>query len=314
MVAFAIHAKNRGRFPLKHRIQSRQFNAFHIDAHYAAARQKYLKDFAVMNRDFCVLISVDDKNHIPVGEPDVPIATIYRSKKAVTHANIPNVAADHDTASKCKFSPSVAMVIDIPDDISGDFYNGQVTVTLKDTLFEPSNPMRHIAEIRKTLGETGNLGKPIRLIFSDGGPDHRVTYPSVKLSLISMFLLDNCDYVLAMRTAPHQSYRNWVERIMSILNLALQTIAIERQKMCDEMEHIMKSLNTMASIRKAAEKNVSFQTALTDSLESVKNSLNTLFARLSLKEKHFRIGNPASNTLMDELWEALQNLDDTGTL
>lgn len=90
--------------------------------------------------------------------------------------------------------------------------------------------MRHNAEIRKILGETGNLGKPIRLIYSDGGPDHRVTYPSVKLSLIAMFFLDNCDYVLAMRNAPHQSYRNWVERIMSTLNLSLQAIAIERQK------------------------------------------------------------------------------------
>lgn len=196
--ALASASQYTGRFPLKHRIQSRQFNAFHIDAHYAAALQKYLKEFAVLNRDFYVLLSVDDKNHIPVGEPGVLIATIYRSKKAVTHVNIPNIAADHDTASKCKFSPSVAIVIEVPEDVSGDVYNGQVTVTLKDTIFQPSNPMRHNAEIRKFLGKTGNLGKPIRLIYSEGGPDHRVTYPSVKLSLIAMFLLDNCDYVLAM--------------------------------------------------------------------------------------------------------------------
>lgn len=156
------------------------------------------------------------------------------------------------------------------------------------------------------------MGKPIRLIYSDGGPDYRVTYPSVKLSLIAMFLLDNCDYVLAMRTAPHQSYRNWVERIMSSLNLALQTIAIERRKMSDQMEHIIKSLNTMVSIRKAADKNDSFKTALTDSLEPVKSSLNSLFERLSLKQKNFMIGSPASDNLMEELWQALRDLDDTG--
>lgn len=156
------------------------------------------------------------------------------------------------------------------------------------------------------------MGKPIRLIYSDGGPDYRVTYPSVKLSLIAMFLLDNCDYVLAMRTAPHQSYRNWVERIMSTLNLALQTIAIERRKMSDQMEHIIKSLNTMVSIRKAADKNDSFKTALTDSLEPVKSSLNSLFERLSLKQKNFMIGSPASENLMEELWQALRDLDDTG--
>lgn len=127
-----------------------------------------------------------------------------------------------------------------------------------------------------------------------------------------MFLLDNCDYVLAMRTAPHQSYRNWVERIMSTLNLALQTIAIERRKMSDQMEHIIKSLNTMVSIRKAADKNDSFKTALTDSLEPVKSSLNSLFERLSLKQKNFMIGSPASDNLMEELWQALRDLDDTG--
>lgn len=127
-----------------------------------------------------------------------------------------------------------------------------------------------------------------------------------------MFLLDNCDYVLAMRTAPHQSYRNWVERIMSSLNLALQTIAIERRKMSDQMEHIIKSLNTMVSIRKAADKNDSFKTALTDSLEPVKSSLNSLFERLSLKQKNFMIGSPASDNLMEELWQALRDLDDTG--
>lgn len=143
--ALASASQYTGRYSLKHRIQSRQFNAFHIDAHYAAALQKYLKEFAVLHRDLCVLLSVDDKNHIPVGEPGVSIATIYRSKKAGTHVNIPNIAADH----KCKFSPSVAIVIEVPEDVSGDFYNGQVTVTLKDTIFQPSNPMRHIAEIRK---------------------------------------------------------------------------------------------------------------------------------------------------------------------
>ena len=34
------------------------------------------------------------------------------------------------------------------------------------------------------------------------------------------------DYLHAVRTAPHQSYQNWVERIMSILNLTLKTVAI----------------------------------------------------------------------------------------
>lgn len=99
---------------------------------------------------------------------------------------------------------------------------------------------------------------------------------------------------------------------MSSLNLALQTIAIERRKMSDQMEHIIKSLNTMVSIRKAADKNDSFKTALTDSLEPVKSSLNSLFERLSLKQKNFMIGSPASDNLIEEMWQARRDLDDTG--
>lgn len=38
--ALASASQYTGRYSLKHRIQSRQFNAFHIDAHYAAALQK----------------------------------------------------------------------------------------------------------------------------------------------------------------------------------------------------------------------------------------------------------------------------------
>ena len=49
----------------------------------------------------------------------------------------------------------------------------------------------------KRLGLTGNLGKPIWVVHSDGDPDHWVKYPSVKFGLIAMFLLDDCDWLSA---------------------------------------------------------------------------------------------------------------------
>ena len=304
-----------GKFPLKFRVQSRQFNAFNIDAHYASALQKYVKEFSVKYKDNCVLLSVDDKNHIPVGEPGTPIATVYRSKKSVAHAKIPHVAADHDTSSKCKITPSVIFQIDVPETNSGDFiYNGQVSVTLKDTIFQPSNPMRHIAEIRKFLGLVGKIGRPIRIVFSDGGPDHRLTYPSVKLSLMALFLIDDCDYVLAVRTAPHQSYRNWVERIMSILNLGLQTVAIERQVMPPEHENKMKKVNTMSAIRNSAEKDPEFKDALLSSMQPVLQTISDIFARLDLKGNKFMTGTPATTALMEELWDTIHDLDPTGMI
>ena len=47
-------------------------------------------------------------------------------------------AADHDF-TKLSLTPSVNFFISISDDISGSFYNGQVFVSYKDTIFEPSS-------------------------------------------------------------------------------------------------------------------------------------------------------------------------------
>ena len=93
------------------------------------------------------------------------------------------------------------------------------------------------------------------------------------------------DYLHAVRTAPHQSYRNWVERIMSILNLTLKTVAICRSTMSADMEtHSETILSTMAAIiRKTAQGNDSFKDELMASLADVKQMLNDLFSRLTLK-------------------------------
>ena len=64
----------------------------------------------------------------------------------------------------------------------------------------------------------------------DGGPDHRLTYASVQQSLLALFIQLNLDFLCAVRTPPHNSWKNPAERIMSILNLALQGVGIARAK------------------------------------------------------------------------------------
>ena len=63
-------------------------------------------------------------------------------------------------------------------------------------------------------------------LYTEGGPDHRLTYLSVQLSLISLFLKLDLDLLCACRTAPFHSWRNPVERTMSILNLGFQSIGL----------------------------------------------------------------------------------------
>lgn len=65
--------------------------------------------------------------------------------------------------------------------------------------------------------------KPIMFMYTDGGPDHRSTYLAIQLSLISLFLKFDLDFLC---TAPFHSWSNPVERIMSILNLRFQLIGL----------------------------------------------------------------------------------------
>lgn len=55
---------------------------------------------------------------------------------------------------------------------------------LKDGALEPSSPTRHMAELLPIIQEKSR-SNPVLFIYSDGGPDHRLTYVSVQLSLIS---------------------------------------------------------------------------------------------------------------------------------
>jgi len=73
-------------------------------------------------------------------------------------------------------------------------------------------------------------------MYSDGGPDHRLTYNSVKLALISLFIELDLDMLIALRTAPSNSWANPVERIMSIVNIGLQGVGVMRTKVGDEFE------------------------------------------------------------------------------
>ena len=107
-------------------------------------------------------------------------------------------------------------------------------VGLKDAAIEPSSAMRHCAELGNVLSR--DPGKSVLLIYSDGGPDHRVTYGPVQLGLISLFCKLDLDYLCAASTAPSHSWRNPVERIMSTLNLGLQSVHLMREEMDSEFE------------------------------------------------------------------------------
>ena len=102
---------------------------------------------------------------------------------------------DHDF-TRFSIIPSVVFHLSIPDSFEGSWYTGKVLVGLKDAVFQASSPLRHAAELHSLLC-TRIGSKSILCIYSDGGPDHRLTYVSVQLSLIALFLNLDLDFLIA---------------------------------------------------------------------------------------------------------------------
>ena len=102
----------------------------------------------------------------------------------------------------------------------------------KDQIFEKSTPIQHMrelcTEIRKKHSKDGiKYSEQILLLFTDGGGYDNVLKISVQISLICLFLQLDLDYLIAMHTCPTQSWVNPAERVMCILNYALQHCALE---------------------------------------------------------------------------------------
>ena len=154
----------------------------------------------------------------------------------------------------------------------------------KEGAFEPSSPLRHSAELASAIATQAET-KPVLFIYSDGGPDHRVNYVSVKVALIALYKKLDLDYLCAVRTAPYHSYKYPVERIMSIVNIGLQAIALARRTMAPEMEAEAEKCNSMKALRAVAERDRAFRDAALDSIAPVKLVLIDIARRLELKEK-----------------------------
>jgi hypothetical protein len=92
------------------------------------------------------------------------------------------------------------------------------------------------------------------MVFTVGGPDHDISFLNVMISWLAYFIIGGCDSLVVGRIAPTHSWTNPVERLMSVLNLALSNCALSRYLMGDEFEKEMKKCNSMTSVRKLAKK------------------------------------------------------------
>ena len=286
-----------GRLNIKYMVQACQLRVDHPDFHYASALFRYEKEMAVKYREYSNLIFLDDKHRCKVREPNHPVAAVERGKSVIVTKGTTFAVADHDF-TKCGLISSVIMQVEIPKLINESFYRGNIYVGLKDPIFELSSAARHAAELYEIVDRTN---KPYLFLYTDSGPDHQVKFIKTQLALISLFLALDLDYLVAVRTPPDHSWKNPVERIMSILNLGLQCVGLMRQEMDAKLEEIMSKCNSINDIRKAVEKTPDLKEGLKQSLNPIITLLNDVFNRLQLKDKNFETFEAASELDMDIL-------------
>lgn len=299
-----------GKLKVKFMIQSRQFRKTHIDMHYASAIFRYLKEFAIQHKPFCNFVCMDDKHKLKVGEPGYPVATVERGKQVIVAMGKRFEVADHDF-TKFSLTPSVNLFSAIPDEIENTFYGGTVFVGLKESAFQPSSPWRHAAKLSKIFRSSyaeNNVIKPILALYSDGGPDHRLTYVSVQMSLLCIFLIFDLDMHCVARTPPQNSLKNPAERIMSVLNLGFQSVGLMREK-TENFEKHLGSANSLSEIRNLAEKYPAFEKEVLDAIEPVRILLSNVVNRLKWKGEYFQTFAPATEEEVFDLRREILRID-----
>ncbi|GBC18616.2 hypothetical protein GLOIN_2v1779563 [Rhizophagus irregularis DAOM 181602=DAOM 197198] len=153
--------------------------------------------------------------------------------------------------------------------------------------------LRHSAEWLKCLRKKYTILPEMLVIYTDGGADHQTTFGSVQLAMICLFLEGDFNFLAAVRTAPYHSWSNSAERIMSIINLGLQGVALKRSDMSSDSEKVFKNLGTMEEIRNAALYNQTLSEKMKIAIKDTQEILQNRTTRLKLHNQKFKCIDPA---------------------
>ena len=302
-----VGERYRGRIKVKFMVQSRQFRQDHIDMHYASALFRYLKEFAFKYKDDTTFVCMDDKHTMKIGEPGYPLAAVERGKQVLVARGSKFLVGDHDF-SKFSMIPSVTLNINIPDKVDDSWYSGKVHVLLKEHSFQPSSAIRHITELHRILEFDHH---PNLAIYTDGGPDHRTNLMSVQLALICLFLNEDRDIVIAVRTPPYNSWKDPAERVMSTLNLAAQGVGLMRQS--TDIEGILSSCDGLKDIRVADEENpgLDVKKKVIESVYPCKELLKDVIERCTFSKEALTVLDASTDDEIDQMWSEMKKVDES---
>lgn len=301
-----------GRFPLKLQLQVRNMRKHHAHAYYCAKQKKLTQAWVHLYRDFTTAGQPDDKANGTIGEAGTATAFLTRQRASLASATTNQLRAiDHDAgSSKIRVIPSVFFKQHIPENVDGSWLRGQVYVTLKNNIFEASEANKTLAEIEHCLSDC----KPNVWLHADGGGEHHVGHPSVIAASISLFrrMHDRVDRLIKTRGCPYHSYLHEVERVMSILNLALYGVAMERPPIEHQqfpgMEQKFVSCKTTSDLRAAGKRFPQLVQGLDSALTPVYNMLYARFEQLQLQGVPFKRGTKVSSTEANQFFNSIKVL------
>ena len=133
-------------------------------------------------------------------------------------------------------------------------------------VLEESTAIWVVVELWNTIATHNKTNIPKNLyLIPDDSSDHKVINLYVQTALTALFLTHDMNKwhdIITWRAAGELSYRNPVERVHSIANIAFQSTGLMRQVMDLDKERLTKNINSNEEIWKACEGNEKLKKAL----------------------------------------------------
>lgn len=189
----------------------------------------------------------------------------------------------------------------------------QVFVGIKNAVFEKSTALRSLAELLSLVEKDPEGAPPFLFALTDGGPEHRSTYASFWVALAALFVGADFDYVCFVRTCPGQSWMNFVERMMSLLNIALSGVAVMRDAIDNDpegaLEKLVQRAGSMKELRGFAEKDPALAPKLVESCKAMERVIMGRLEQVTLKGVHVQEAPVLGDEEIDAFFSLVKRLD-----
>ena len=147
---------------------------------------------------------MDDKAQIPAVDPGGPETVTSHMRKAVTTKKVTLESLDHNYHS-VNLTPLIMLSCNLSEKVTESFLTGQVYVGINDSIFEPSDPLRHVVEMLSVLQNDQEIFFPYLTIFTNCCGDYNIKYWYVQCVLLALFKIGNLDILNVGCCAPNQS-------------------------------------------------------------------------------------------------------------